>query len=151
MLAIQAIAILTGGLATVTGLIVTLDGTSGAGTCAQFPECLARSSGWVSLVHVGAAGILLLLSLLLVLLTYGVRTETRFRRAWWAALAALAELLVMASLGAALATGAVSDAFASGQLVLLAIFVVLNAAAAWFAHGKPALSLTTSSSETAEL
>jgi hypothetical protein len=119
------------------GVVVLLAPGSATSPCGSVPACWSRPSGIIGVVHVDGAGALLLLQSLALVLAF-VSPVGRARVVPLSA-SALGVLIVMASIGAGLAVGAVPRPWAPVQLLALAILVLLNfglaSRSAALAHG----------------
>lgn len=111
-------------VALATAVVATTGGATAAGRCARYPTCLLSAAGWSEAIHTGGAGLLLVLSVLL--LGVALRGRRRDPRALPIAAAALGTLLGMAGLGAAFATGVLSARWAPVQFAVLALFLGLD-------------------------
>lgn len=111
-------------LATATAAVVGLGGSAASIPCAQFPSCLGTIGTIASAVHVVGAGLLLLLMVGLLFLG---RPRPGSDRAVFLLIAVqFGVLLVMASLGAAFASGRLSSRYAPVQFVVLGVFLILS-------------------------
>ncbi len=105
------------------GGFVSLVGTPAGLSCSAWPSCLLSGEMWASAVHVGLAGLLVLSTAGLLVVT-AVR-RPRDRRALGATAAAMGLLAVMAAMGTAFATGRLSPALAPIQWIWLGGFAAL--------------------------
>jgi hypothetical protein len=111
------------GVTMATAALVTLGGPSDAVSCSSFPSCLADQSALIATVHQGAAGVLLLLALVITLLAIPLRHDRP--PAFLPALYALVALVITATFGMLFASGVLPTADAPIQFVFLAIVVAL--------------------------
>ena len=108
------------------GILATLDASSAAPGCASFATCLTDPVGLLAAVHTFGAGLLVVLSVGVVILSVGIRRSDR--RMSLLAVAALGVLGLMATSGALLATGELPPAASQLQFVWLAAYIALNVA-----------------------
>ncbi|MGI0052883.1 MAG: hypothetical protein ACREC5_04440, partial [Thermoplasmata archaeon] len=94
-------------LAVATGAIVLAGGSAGEVQCGEFPQCLGSPSSVIAFVHTASAAVLLLL--VSAALALSIPLRHRDRRLPILAGAAFLTLFSMATLGAAFATGAISE------------------------------------------
>lgn len=123
LVALVAIAV---GLA--AAALIVLGTTSETVTCASFPACLSSPSTWIGATHEVAAGLLLVLTVAMIALAAGLRYESG--HALSTSIGAFVTLIVMASLGAGLAAGAIPLGLAGIQFAVLAVLLILIAWAA---------------------
>jgi hypothetical protein len=129
---LYVVALTAVGTGLVAATLIVLGSTGESASCAQFPSCLVTPATWIGAVHVIAAGLLLLLTLAMVVLAVGLRTEPGHLVP--ATVAAFLVLVGMASVGAGLASGAIPLRLAAIQFVFLGVLIALIAGAAWGAR-----------------
>lgn len=109
----------------VAAALIVLGTTSETVTCPAFPACLTSPATWVGAIHEIAAGLLLLLTLAMIAFAVGLRRAPG--RALAASIGAFVVLVGMASIGAALAAGAIPLALSPIQFAFLAALLGLIA------------------------
>lgn len=115
-----------------TAVLVTLGGPSDAVSCPSFPSCLSSQTTVVAAIHQAAAGVLLVVAIVIALLALPLRA--RRPRVLLPAALGLGLLLVTAVFGMLFASGALPLSVAPIQFGFLSAVVLCFGWTAYGAH-----------------